>query len=168
MRGYGSVPIAIVVGCACAAKAPVTVEPIVARQSERAPSPNASPSATASTPPPASSPQSESQAPSTSAEPPVIAQPVEQGPSAAEKRACAARGGTIQPICMMGELACVIRYRDGGKRCSDKRDCTGECLYEGPDPPPVRATGSCERTSDPCGCKAPVHHGHVEPTLCAD
>lgn len=75
----------------------------------------------------------------------------------------------MQPVCMTGELACVIQYPDAGKRCTDKRDCKGQCLYEGPDPPPPsKAIGVCERTSDPCGCKALIHGGHVEPTLCAD
>jgi hypothetical protein len=92
----------------------------------------------------------------------------ERRPTAAETRECSASGGTIQPVCMMGELMCVVRYRDAGKRCSDKRDCIAECLYEGPDPPPPKATGRCQRTNDPCGCKAPIHHGHVEPALCAD
>ena len=89
-------------------------------------------------------------------------------PTAAETRECAARGGTIQAICMLGELACVVHYRDGGKRCRDKRDCTGQCLYEGPTPPPAQAAGSCQRTSDPCGCKAPIHKGRVEAALCVD
>ncbi|HEX4340690.1 MAG TPA: hypothetical protein VH062_32500 [Polyangiaceae bacterium] len=89
-------------------------------------------------------------------------------PTAAETKACAARGGTMQPVCMLGELTCVVRYRDGGKRCSDDRDCSGECLYEGEEPAPAKAFGKCQRTSDPCGCKAPIHDGHVEPALCAD
>jgi hypothetical protein len=74
----------------------------------------------------------------------------------------------MQPVCMLGELTCVVRYRDGGKRCSDDRDCSGECLYEGEEPAPAKAFGKCQRTSDPCGCKAPIHDGHVEPALCAD
>jgi hypothetical protein len=74
----------------------------------------------------------------------------------------------MEPVCMLGELTCVLRYRDGGKRCSDKGDCTGECLYEGDDTPASKASGKCQRTSDPCGCKAPIHHGRVEPALCAD
>ena len=94
--------------------------------------------------------------------------PAPVGASGADERVCAARGGSIQPVCMSGELTCVIRYRDGGKRCSDKIDCLGECLYEGPDPPPPNAAGVCQRTSDPCGCKALVRRGRVEPTLCAD
>jgi hypothetical protein len=119
-----------------------------------APASATAPAATASTP--------------SSTPPPQAPEASERRPTAAETRECAARGGTIQPICMQGELACVVRYRDGGKRCRDKSDCRGECLYEGPDPAPPSATGICQRTSDPCGCKATIHQGHVEPTLCAD
>jgi hypothetical protein len=87
----------------------------------------------------------------------------------AEEKACAARGGKIEPVCMMGNLECVLRYRDGGKRCTDKKDCTGDCLYEGSAPPPVeKAVGACQRTSDPCGCKAPIVKGQVRPALCRD
>ena len=95
-------------------------------------------------------------------------EPPRGGATADETRQCRARGGTIQPVCMLGELACVVRYRDGGKRCSDKRDCTGECLYDGPGPAPLTGFGTCQRTSDPCGCKAPIHHGRVQPALCID
>lgn len=89
-------------------------------------------------------------------------------PSLAEEKECAARGGKIEPVCMSAELVCVVRYRDAGKRCTDKKDCLGECLYEGPDPPPAKPAGRCQRTSDPCGCKAPIVGGQVQPTLCAD
>lgn len=124
---------------------------------------------------PGDSSPSESPAPSAAASPPTpdprdppAAAAGQPRPTDAETRNCAARGGTIEPVCMLGEPACVVRYRDGGKRCRDKRDCTGECLYEGPDPPASGAVGNCQRTSDPCGCKAPIHHGHVEPALCVD
>jgi len=180
MRGNASVVVVILVA-ACASKAPAPVATGAVRHDAREASPAdssraeppvpATPAAAPPDPSPANASPSESPTPSTSVSPQAgVAPPAatEQRPTAAETRACAARGGTIQPICMMGELACVVRYRDAGKRCSDKRDCTGECLYEGPDPPPERATGTCQRTSDPCGCKAPIHHGHAEPALCAD
>jgi hypothetical protein len=96
------------------------------------------------------------------------AQPDVPAPTPAEQKACAARGGKIEPVCMLGELMCVIRYRDGGKRCVDKRDCTGECLYEGPTPAPAKPVGACQRTSDPCGCKAPIVNGKVAPAMCVD
>jgi hypothetical protein len=74
----------------------------------------------------------------------------------------------MQPVCMAGKLACVVRYRDAGKRCSDKRDCMGQCLYEGQDPPPPNAVGSCQRTNDPCGCRAAIRDGRVQSTVCID
>jgi hypothetical protein len=89
-------------------------------------------------------------------------------PTRAEEKACAARGGKIEPVCMMGSLECVLRFRDGGKRCSDKKDCIGQCLYEGPQPVPAKPLGACQRTSDPCGCKAPIVNGKVSPALCTD
>jgi hypothetical protein len=75
----------------------------------------------------------------------------------------------MEPVCMLGNLECVLRYRDGGKRCTDKRDCTGACLWDGAEkggkPIPV---GICQRTSDPCGCRAEIANGRVAPTVCAD
>ncbi len=175
VRIPGSIAIAVIVaGCVAGPKPPPRIEigapeqaPATTGAAPPVPSPVDSPAADAS--------RSESAVASESASPPappLSPDPTPAGsgrqPTAAETRRCAARGGTIQPVCMAGELACVVRYRDGGKRCSDKRDCTGECLYEGNDPAPEKAIGACQRTSDPCGCKAVVHDGHVEPTLCAD
>lgn len=90
------------------------------------------------------------------------------GPTPEDEKECKARGGRIQAVCMLGSFECVIRYRDGGKRCTDKRDCTGECWYEGPRPIPAQAAGVCQRTSDPCGCHARVIGGKVQPTMCLD
>ena len=178
MRDHGSVALIFLAGCASGPKPRADVErnPV-----QRAPAVIASSPADAARvdpsqgqlPAPSTAPSqpTESFIPSATESPPAAAPPTvasERHPTPAERRACAARGGTIQPVCMAGELECVIRYRDGGKRCSDKRDCAGECLYEGPDPAPPRATGSCQRTSDPCGCKSVIHHGHAEPALCAD
>jgi hypothetical protein len=136
----------------------VTAEPVPPATAEPPTAPAAAASSNATAPPeerPADAPEPASERP-------------ERKPSAAEVQACTARGGTIEPVCMMGELACVVRYRDAGKRCSDKADCLGECLYEGDDSPQANAVGRCQRTSDPCGCKAPILRGRVQPALCAD
>lgn len=69
---------------------------------------------------------------------------------------------------MLGTFECVVRYRDAGKRCTDKSQCTGDCLYEGRQPAPPGATGVCQRTSDPCGCRARVIGGNVQHTICGD
>lgn len=69
---------------------------------------------------------------------------------------------------MLGALTCVLRYRDGGKRCTDKKDCTGACLYEGPRPAPPKPVGVCQRTSDPCGCMSFIVNGRALPPMCVD
>jgi hypothetical protein len=146
---------------------PVAPRPVTPEPAEHAPP------ATSEGTTPASQPADESpaEAPPTAAlEPatPPSSSPCERTPSAAEVQQCRARGGTIQRVCMMGTLTCVVRYRDAGKRCTDGADCTGDCLYEGEDPPPENLVGSCQRTSDPCGCKAVIVGGEVQPALCVD
>lgn len=71
---------------------------------------------------------------------------------------------------MSGAIECVLRYRDAGKICKDKRDCTGDCLFAGTDAPApgTAATGKCQRTSDSCGCAARVNGGKVGAVMCID
>lgn len=183
MRRLGLAALLFSTGCACQPKAPEAVQDSAvppprapeASRLEASPPELSLPKAPPPEPSPPEAPPLETAAgasalPSTAAspssEPPRAV--AEAGPTAAEKQQCRARGGTMQPVCMMGQLFCVVRYRDGGKRCTDKRDCIGACLYEGPDPAPSPATGSCQRTNDPCGCKAPIHHGRVRPAVCLD
>jgi hypothetical protein len=165
MRALCLAAVFVCVGCAAPPKAPATLQHAVPAPEATAPEPPAPPAS----PPATSSLDSAPSAPS-SPEPPSEPPPAatEPRPTANETRQCSARGGTIQPVCLSGGLACVVPYRDGGKRCSDKSDCTGQCLYEGPAPAPPAATGSCQRTNDPCGCKSPIHHGHVQSTVCLD
>src|SRR5262249_6278598 len=109
MRTHHVAAIVVLVGCASGQR---RSEPVESHAYRRAvPGPGESPRAARPVESPHSSPQ-----------------PAEQRPTSAETRACAARGGTIEPVCMLGELMCVVRYRDGGKPCSDKSDCVGECL----------------------------------------
>ncbi len=76
----------------------------------------------------------------------------------------------MRPVCRMQKVTCVLTYADGGKSCSDKKDCTGECIYEGDDNAPKSGpvTGVCQRTSDPCGCRAPVSGGKIMQKVCVD
>jgi hypothetical protein len=169
MRGLGLAAVLVFIGCASRPKAPAIVQDSTVRNPPLPPEASSQELPPLEVPPLESSPSGSSE-PSTSAPPPSEPPPAvaEAGPTAAETRQCRARGGTLQPVCMLGELFCVVPYRDGGKRCTDKRDCTGECLYEGREPAPSKATGSCQRTNDPCGCKAPIHHGRVKPAVCLD
>ena len=84
--------------------------------------------------------------------------------------ACAARHGTIRPVCRMQRPACVIAYADAGRACQDKSDCEGRCLLEGDAPadPNARVTGQCQATSDPCGCRTEVDGGKVAASICVD
>lgn len=96
--------------------------------------------------------------------PPVV---TSTGPDVAQ---CAAKGGTVRPVCRMQKPACVIAYADAGKTCSDKSDCQGRCLYRGEAPadPAAAVTGQCQANSDPCGCFTTVVKGHVGPGMCVD
>lgn len=179
MRGLAWTVLLLCMACASPAKPPVTAE-VRAGESpvpavEAVPAVDAAPTVVTASPPAAapseSAPAASPPDPARQSEAPPPAaptEPLETGATALEVRECAARGGTMQPVCMAGQLTCVVRYRDGGKRCSDKRDCIGECLYDGTVPAPTNAVGSCQRTSDPCGCKAPIHQGSVQSALCVD
>jgi len=170
MRVPGYVLVAAVTGCVTP-RAPPPAPPsgaVPAAPAERPATETRAPAiddATASEEPPAEPAPHESTSP-----PPPPAEPAAQEPATTpvEAKACAARGGTIQPVCMLGKLECVVRYRDAGNPCTDGAQCLGECLYEGEDPPPAKPVGRCQRTSDPCGCKAPIVSGRVEPALCVD
>jgi hypothetical protein len=92
------------------------------------------------------------------------------GPSVADAKACSDRGGTWRRVCLMGTWSCVMPYSDGGKSCKDKKDCQGQCRYQGEGvlEPGSPVTGVCQRNSDPCGCFAEVRDGKLQPTLCVD
>jgi hypothetical protein len=92
------------------------------------------------------------------------------GASVRDAEACSTRGGTWRRVCLMGTWSCVMPYRDGGKTCADKKDCTGQCRYEGSESlaPGSPAKGVCQRNSDPCGCFAEVRDGKIQPALCVD
>lgn len=107
--------------------------------------------------------------------------PAESGPTATDsnatvipkdEQACRAEGGTWRPVCLMGTLACVIKYKDAGKTCRDGDECQGrQCRYEGKEAPDMNgreATGKCLAYSDPCGCFTLVEDGKIMGTLCAD
>lgn len=95
---------------------------------------------------------------------------ISPGGSVQEAQACSKAGGTWRRVCLMGTWSCVMTHRDGGKTCKDKKDCKGQCRYEGSESlaPGSTVTGVCQRNSDPCGCFAEVRDGKLQPALCAD
>lgn len=82
--------------------------------------------------------------------------------------ACKAKNGEIQRVCMLGKPMCVISYKDAGKSCTDSSQCSGRCQTEGGAPPNQPATGTCQPTSNPCGCFQLVEKGVAGYPLCAD
>lgn len=85
--------------------------------------------------------------------------------------ACTKKGGTYRRVCLMGSWSCVMPYADAGKSCTDKKQCQGQCRYEGEgEMPPAgtAVTGVCQRTSDPCGCFGIVADGKLQSMLCVD
>ncbi len=101
-------------------------------------------------------------------------QPVPAGPpqtsgaSTVDPAACSAKGGQIQPVCMMGRPMCIHPYADAGKTCSGDTDCEGRCMSDGQSRAGTKATGVCAANNQPCGCLTIVEDGVVQPTLCVD
>lgn len=91
------------------------------------------------------------------------------GPGDDTDESCRAKGGIFRPVCLMGLKACVVKYADAGKPCTDKAQCEGQCRLEGPPPMPgATAKGVCQRTSDPCGCFTLVEDGKAQAAMCVD
>lgn len=101
---------------------------------------------------------------------PTAQTPAPPASPATEAQACAAKGGSIQPVCRRQVPACVIRFKDAGKTCQGDADCQGRCLYEGEPPanPETPVTGRCQTTSNPCGCFAEVEGGRYTRGVCVD
>ena len=58
---------------------------------------------------------------------------------------------------------CIIPFADGGKSCSDKADCKGQCLvkYEGNLAIGAPASGQCQAEEPAIGCYAQIRAGTV-------
>lgn len=95
--------------------------------------------------------------------------------NASESRSCVLQGG-YESRGPFGYPFCQFRYSDGGKICSGKSDCRGQCILEiaGPpgfDPEPgAPALGVCEAERSTFGCYAKVEDGKVSPEggVCVD
>jgi len=104
-------------------------------------------------------------APIAAPSPPPVAPSVPPSSSAGpDQDACAARGGTIRPVCRMQRPACVIAYEDAGKACTDGDQCEGRCVVLTGD---GSKGGVCEADSDPCGCTTELIGG-VPSSICVD
>jgi len=89
-------------------------------------------------------------------------------PAKDDAEACVKRGGEMRRICLMGALACVEKYADAGKACTDEDQCLGDCRYKGDARPGADVVGQCQATTDPCGCFGRVSKGKFVGMLCVD
>lgn len=99
----------------------------------------------------------------------TVAMPAATEP--ADAASCAAAGGAWKGVGMMNVEACVMPYPDAGKVCSDSSECTGDCWADGavtPEQAGTRATGYCQPTNMPFGCRSQILKGVVQPGLCVD
>lgn len=88
----------------------------------------------------------------------------------AERAACEAAGGIIQPSGKLQWENCVQPFADAGKACSNDADCIGECRYEGDIelPPGAAVAGTCQVDDARFGCRTVVENGRIAHTLCVD
>lgn len=86
------------------------------------------------------------------------------------EQSCRAQGGTLRPVCLMGKVTCVLAYADAGKPCTGKAQCLGQCRFEGKKPvaPEASVVGTCQRTTNPCGCFGLVENGKLQAMMCVD
>ncbi|HEY7798102.1 MAG TPA: hypothetical protein VIA80_05010 [Hyphomonadaceae bacterium] len=96
---------------------------------------------------------------------------IEKPVPASTQSACLAQGGDWAPICRLQRPACVLKFADAGKACTDSDQCQGAC-YANPEGGASQAgkavAGACSVNSNPCGCNARVEDGIALPTLCVD
>ena len=89
--------------------------------------------------------------------------------SEARRAKCLAAGGTVQVVGMAANEACVRRFADAGKACTDSENCEGKCLVSGPHPPDgMVQTGQCQTTDNGFGCFTELRGGKAVGGICVD
>lgn len=97
--------------------------------------------------------------------PPAPPTPTETAPAvpaalkSASQIACEEDDGTWARAGAGGGMACIRQTRDGGKQCSSKSDCQGECLARSRTCAPIRPL---------FGCNAVLMDNGAEVSLCID
>ncbi len=93
-----------------------------------------------------------------------------QSPYPSTEKACSAQGGKWGRIGFNPESRCNLRTRDGGKSCTDYRQCEGTCVAGDPKTStgPNNASGQCTEWKITLGCKSIMRDGRRLPSVCAD
>lgn len=82
---------------------------------------------------------------------------------------CRSEGGAVRGVGIFGTAACVKRFADAGKICSDKSQCQGLCKAPESSIVGSRSIGTCqEDTHDIYGCYDKVEQGIVVGGVCLD
>jgi hypothetical protein len=96
---------------------------------------------------------------------------IEKPVPASTQSACLAQGGDWAPICRLQRPACVLKFADAGKACTDSDQCQGACYADpagGGSKAGKAVIGACSVSSNPCGCNVLVEDGVALPILCVD
>jgi hypothetical protein len=89
-----------------------------------------------------------------------------------DRAACHARGGSIRKVGINMDPACVVRFRDAGKACSDSSDCEGMCIapYRNDLDEGSPSTGRCQADDymDGSWCWTEIVGGRTRGGWCSD
>ncbi|MCX5797163.1 MAG: hypothetical protein NTY77_16860 [Elusimicrobia bacterium] len=92
--------------------------------------------------------------------------------AATQEKDCAARGGKLFRAPHARGYFCFLQYADGGKDCTDRKQCQGGCYLDNqiarPNPAGSQAEGHCSYDSSPYGCKTEIVNGMAQQGLCGD
>ncbi len=84
-----------------------------------------------------------------------------------DRLACKVHGGEYMVAGLSGRLFCNLKYKDGGKPCSDSSECEGRCITESL-PPFFTGLGYCEKYHATFGCYGEVENGELKNCVCVD
>lgn len=85
------------------------------------------------------------------------------------KTVCEEEGGEWKKLGMQQRDSCVLPAADGGKSCTDSKQCEVACVAKNKESHyGARAEGVCLQSTDLFGCHSYVSKGIVEPPLCTD
>jgi hypothetical protein len=83
------------------------------------------------------------------------------------ERACKKSGGSWQPVGMRQSMACITKYPDAGKSCTDDSQCKGGCIAVTPIDHQGVHVGRCKTDDDITDCSTHLIKGHRnDPVSC--
>lgn len=87
----------------------------------------------------------------------------------AGEKACKKAGDTWRPVGIQQSMACIKKYPDAGKSCTDSSQCKGGCMDVTPYGHKGKPIGKCRVDNDSFGCFVYLIHGERGGSgLCVD